>query len=987
MAKNEGIFIEKYNRLNPSQKKAVDTIEGPVMVVAGPGTGKTTILTLRIANIMRQTDVGPSGILALTFTETGTKAMRRKLIEIVGAEGHKVGIYTFHGFCNEIIKEYPEDFPYIIGSKNASDVDRVKIIETILEENDFEYIKPYGDNYYYVHKILSHIQNVKREGCTPEKFKEILDIRKEDFKSDPNAHHEKGRYKGKMKGEFKDREKLLNRDTEFLKAYTLYQEALRDKKMIDFEDMIIEVVKSLETNEDLLLTLQEKYQYILADEHQDTNNAQNKILELLSNFHPNPNIFIVGDEKQAIFRFQGASLENFLYFQRLYKDTTLIQLENNYRSTQHILDNAQSLISRNKVDEKLHVILKSNTSFKDAPVSVYSFPKIQDEIHFIAEDIKMKIKDGIKPEEIAIIYRNNRDSFELARVLEKTDIPFAIFSSQDILEHIDIRRFIILLRAVNDISNDVYITEAMYISYFNIHPMDICSVLDIAKKEKRRVLDVLVNDLKKINLQNISALQSFVYFIEDLGKKSKTIDVLSLAEETLHKSGYLENIINNPVPYERLSMLDTFFGEMKKVTENHAHFSTEEFLNHLDIIKKYKISIRDKSILNRNGVRLMTVHGSKGLEFEDVYIFDAVHSKWGKNKKADSFSPVLDFQEDNSEDERRLFYVALTRAKGNVTITYSNSKDDGTETLPTRFLEELHQDLVVYKEGKSIDLKKIYEVSAVNTTKPTLHDKDYLNKRFLDQPFSVTALNNYLKCPWHYFYVNLVRLPKTYTKYQTYGVIAHSLLQEFYNSFKDIPMTKDIYFERFNYYLNHKLLDEATHNELKKKGEKNLGGYFDFYFEDIKAPLETEYKVYSEFEIDNNTKITLTGNLDRIDKISSDKVSVIDYKTSKIKSRNNILGKTKDSDGAIFRQLSFYAFLLKSGDTPYEMTEGVIDFLEPDNKGNFKKEKIDITIDDINNIEDVMRTVTKEILDLSFWDKKCSDETCAYCKLHENKNS
>lgn len=985
MLKNDDIFLEKYNKLNQSQRAAVDMIEGPVMVVAGPGTGKTTILTLRIANILRKTDVGPSAILALTFTESGVKAMRRKLLEIIGGEAHKVGIHTFHSFCNEVIKDYPDDFPYIIGSSNATDVDRVKIIETILEKNNFEYIKPYGDNYYYVYPILSHIQNVKREGFTPEKFKELLDKKKNDFLSIEDLYHEKGKYKGEMKGVYKAKEKLMKRDEEFLKVYELYQSTLREKKMIDFEDMIIEVVRSLEDNNELLLMLQEKYQYILADEHQDANNAQNKILELLSNFHSRPNIFVVGDEKQAIFRFQGASLENFLYFQRLYGDTELVQLEDNYRSTQHILDNALSLIKNNKTSQNLHVVLKSNTSYRDRPIKVHSFPKVYDEINFIINDIKRKIDTGVSPEEIAIIYRNNKDSFELARILEKTDIPFVIFSDQDILEHVDIRRFITLLRAVSNISNDVYLTEAMHISYFNIHPMDVYTVLDFARASKKKILDVLLNDVEKLKIQDINALQSFVSFVEEIGRKSKTTDVLTLAEEVLNKSGYLQNIISNPVPYERLAVLDTFFNEMRKVTANHSHFLVDEFLEHLDVVKKYKISVRNKGTVNRNGIRLMTAHRSKGLEFENVYIYDAVQKKWGASNSRNLFSPILDFEEDGCEDERRLFYVALTRAKYNVVITYANSREDDTETLPTQFLDELHQDMVSYTDGEEVPLVDVYNGIIDEKPKPTLHDKEYLNKRFLEQPFSVTALNNYLKCPWTYFYTNLIRLPKTYSKQQTYGTIVHDVLQEFYESFKEVPMTKDAFMKRFYYHLDRQLLDEMTHDELRKKGENTLGGYFDFYFEDIKVPLETEYKVFGECKIDEKNTLTLTGKLDKIDDAGEGKVNVVDYKTSKIKTRNDILGKTKNSDGSIFRQLAYYALLLRTGDTPYKMQGGVIDFVEPDEKGNYKKEKFEVTHDDVEELIATIQKVAMEILNLEFWDKRCDDAECQYCKLRENQ--
>ena len=378
-------FDKEYKRLNKAQRQAVDTIEGPVMVVAGPGTGKTQILTLRIANILRETQADAENILALTFTESGVSSMRKRLAELIGSDAYRINITTFHAFANDIIKQYPEYFPHIIGSESITDVDQITIIQDIIEGVSLEFLKPFGDVFLYVKDIIRAIKELKREGVSPEEFTSVVTEELTQFELIDDLYHQKGAHKGKMKGKYVTYKKQIDKNKELSHVYTLYQEKLHTTKQYDFEDMIVEVLRTLEREEDLLRILQEQYQYVLVDEHQDTNNAQNKILELLLNFHPQPNIFVVGDEKQAIYRFQGASLQNFYYFTYLYKEAVIINLSENYRSTQRVLDSAHSVIPK---EESLSAALRED----DHPVSVVSLPDLSSEMAYVANNIQTCIQ-------------------------------------------------------------------------------------------------------------------------------------------------------------------------------------------------------------------------------------------------------------------------------------------------------------------------------------------------------------------------------------------------------------------------------------------------------------------------------------------------------------------------------------------------------------------------------------------------------------------
>src|SRR3989344_2064300 len=421
-------FEERYKALNKEQKEAVDTIEGPVLVVAGPGTGKTEILTLRIANILKKTDTKPENILALTFTDAASGNMRRRLISLIEASAYRVNIETFHSFCNKIIKDYPEYFPTIIGSSNITEVESVDILEGLIEKLLLQILNPWGDPFYYIRDIYKKIEELKREGISPEKFTELLAKEERRFKSRDDLIHEKGAHKGKMKSEHKDFERQLEKNKELAMVYAAYQK-------------------------------------ILGDEHQDTNNAQNKILEMMGDFHKNPNIFIVGYEKQAIFRFQGASIENFNYFKKLYPKAKLVRLGINYRSGQNILDAAHSLLSPGGQ-------LISSDKKKVSNIKVGEFTDKNVELYFIAEKIKELLKKNVSPKEITILYRSNKEAFPLAEVLEKSGIIYSIESDENLLGERFVRKILAILLAIENFENDQFLVPVLHIEEFDIDPVD-----------------------------------------------------------------------------------------------------------------------------------------------------------------------------------------------------------------------------------------------------------------------------------------------------------------------------------------------------------------------------------------------------------------------------------------------------------------------------------------------------------------------------------
>lgn len=989
---NSEPFKEHYKRLNAEQKSAVDAIDGPVMVVAGPGTGKTQILTLRIANILRETDTRPENILALTFTESGVVSMRRRLSEIIGSQSYSVIISTFHGFCNDIIKNYPEEFPRIIGSQNITEVDQINIIEDILTKLPFKEIKPFGNTFYFIKDILKSINDLKKEGVSPDKFGKLMKKESEDFKSITDLYHEKGAHKGKMKGDYQKLLKEIKKNEELAEVYKHYEKQLTKAKLYDYNDMIMEVLRELSTNKDLLLILQEQHQYILVDEHQDTNNAQNKIMELLCNFHPNPNIFVVGDEKQAIFRFQGASLENFIYFKKLYPKAKLIILEENYRSTQAILDSAHSVL---QVGKKL----KSNTKHENIKIRLYEFPSSETELYFLAKDVKTKIESGIAPQEIAILYRDNKDVFQIAKMFERIGIPFSIESDQDLMSDHDIKKIILLLKTINEFGRPEKLLEAMHIDFLNIHPLDIYKITAYSYKNKISPYDVVRSKkiMSGLDLDSKTNIRNFYMRLAGWATMSKNQSLPDFFEFLIRESEFLAYIMKQPDAIEKMNKLNGLFDEIKTLIEKHKNFKLKDFLDYINTLESHDLLIK-KSLGQKSAkqVRLMTAHKSKGQEFEYVYIINAYNGHWGNKRRTSllslpnsvfSLSNELSAKDEKNNDERRLFYVALTRAKKAVSITYSKESATKKEQIPCQFIQEIKPELLdvmpTEKYEKEFESEKEIVFSPPKIKGTDIKDKEFIKELFMQRGFSVTALNNYLRCPWSYFYTNLLRIPKAATKHELYGTAVHNALKDFFGTFKERTPDKQFLIDKFAFYLNREPLQEKDFEESLEKGKKALGGYYETYKNAFTVPIATEFNIAG---IMLTPEVRLTGKIDKIELIGAGNgVNVVDYKTGKPKTRGEIEGSTQNSNGDIKRQLIFYNLLLNKYENgkKFKMVSGDIDFIEPDDKGRYKKEKFSINPEETEELEKLILKTTGEILSLSFWDKNCEEKDCEFCDLRK----
>jgi len=996
-------FLKYYSALNSKQKQAVDTIEGPVMVVAGPGTGKTQILTLRIANILRKTDTQPEQVLALTFTEAGVAAMRKRLFEIMGVAAYRVPIHTFHGFCNEVIQKFSSHFTTLLGSRPANEVDRITCLQNVFDSTELEMLASLRSPYHYVKKVLGAISLLKREALSPNDLRVRLAEEQKVIAEAGDYRHEKGAYKGKVRGEYLKREEEIAKMRELALLYEKYEAMLQEKRLYDFDDMILSVVRALEQDEQLRLMVQEEYQYVLADEHQDANGAQNKVLELLASFHSSPNLFIVGDSKQAIYRFQGASLENFLYFQKRFPEAILVHLEDNYRSTQTILDGAQCAMKDRISEEAVlpsasgstasRLLARAGHEEKKIRVTAYASPL--EEATGIAKQIQEHVSRGVPAEEIALFTRTNMELGLYAQALLRAGIPVSVETKDDVLDDPHIEKLLTLIRAALAVGDDGPLVATLHLDCFSVPELDIFLLLREAGRRRRTLWQLLRGDesLTALGLSHPDAARKVATLIASWAKLGANESPAVLVSKIATESGLLAQLLALPDAESKLHKLEVMLGYVENYTRTHRRARLRDLSELLALLDEYNV-LEAKTKRGALGkVQLMTAHRAKGLEYDVVYVVNAVEGNWsGGRSRTDFKIPdlVATTKEEEAADERRLFFVALTRARHSLQVTYSETRTDGGALFPSRFLTEIPASLV---ERETVsDTVSVTERAASLipvTLSPRTHEqlRFFVRETLAERGLAVTGLNNYLSCPWKYFYRTLLRVPEPQTVPLMFGNAVHRTLRAYFDGYAlKEEMSRDDLATRLARELEREALTDKELARAREEGAAALLGYYDTYVHTWPREIKNEFPVDATMLV-GDFSLRLTGKLDKVEFLSESRVRVVDYKTGQPKSRNDIEGKTKNSDGDYKRQLVFYQLLLDTREQPLQMQSGVIDFVMPSKSGKYVREEFVITDVEVAEVRAQILAMAEDLFTLAFWERGCGEQDCEYCHLRNVSSS
>ena len=1023
-------FLKALSSLNPQQLAAVNKMDGPVLVVAGPGTGKTQILAARIGKILTETDALAHEVLCLTYTDAGAVAMRKRLFDFIGPDAYRVNIYTFHAFCNEVIQENLEYF----GKMNLeaiSDLESALLFRELVDEmpNDHLLKRFTGDVYFDVKRLKDLFSAMKRESWDAATIQKAV----ADYLADL-PFREEFMYKrtipakGVKAGDPKQKniDAAAERMDQLLAAVALYQNydaKMKERGRYDYDDMILWVLKAFAESEHILRRYQERYQYILVDEFQDTSGSQNELLKHLLNYWAVPNVFVVGDDDQSIYKFQGANMKNIIDFANDYvKSLYTVVLKQNYRSNQHILNVSKTLIDHNKerltkeldLDKNLEA---ANPRFDNTAIEplLREYENPAHEVVHIAQSIEQLLADGAEPGEIAVIYRNHSQVEELLHFLEQKGIPVSTRRKVNILELpfgekiVDIMRYL-AAELESPYSGDELLFKIMHYDFLGIPPIEIAKAsikvakdnYSLGKDQPKTSIRQYVTELREAARPDLfsdvqfAEMKYFIGNIDYLLKASVSLTLQQFFQQLISKTGILKYIMQQPDKGWYMQILTSFFNFLKDESRKNPDITLADLIATINLMKDTKISLDlNQVIFTGNGVNFMTAHGAKGLEFEHVFLLGCTKKIWdekGSNRGfslPDTLTQAAKDDKAHIEESRRLFYVALTRAKQYLMVSYPRTNEKGAEQESSQFVGEILAATQLSVERPKVNedtLMEFYATRFNEADKPKvdLIDKNYIDELLQDYTLSVTHLNNYLDCPLKFYFQNLIKVPTGKSPAATFGQAVHYALNKAFKALKgnndEFPFT-DEFMGDFKWYM-YRNRDAFTAEDYKLRvdfGEKILPAYYNLNIERWNKVALTE-KDIKNVEIEG---VPIKGKLDKIE-FNGQQVNVVDYKTGKYQYAKAKFKRPTDIEligGDYWRQAVFYKILIDHDrSNTWDVVSTEFEFIEPLPSGEYYKEKVVISPDDVAAVTTQIKTVYGQIMNHEFG-TGCGKKDCDWCSF------
>jgi len=1028
-------FLADYERLNAEQRRAVDHIEGPVMVIAGPGTGKTQILAARIGKILLETDSNPNNILCLTYTDAGVIAMRKRLLDFIGPDAYKVGIYTFHAFCNDVIQENLSLFEKT-KLDPISELERIELLKQLIDAFPKNHpLKRYrGDVYFEINNLHSLFSTMKKEGWTPPYISQCID----DYIASLPAREEyiykrkQGEYKAgdvkkdKLEAEIEKMGKLRAAVNEFDR----FQEMMRKKNRYDFDDMINWVIRSFEENKSLLARYQEQYQYILVDEYQDTSGTQNRLVQLLINYWESPNVFVVGDDDQSIYRFQGASVENMQLFAESYKDDLLtVVLTNNYRSTQPILDVSKILINRNeeRLVKRLQGLTKELISANEKIRHLTHTPAIKEyesqrhEMIDITIEVEKLLAQGVAPGRISVLYKENKYGDELSQYFKLRNIPVYSKRSQNILCIPLARKIIMILKYLaaehdSPYGGDEMLFELLHYDWFRIPAIEVARLsIEAANRrsagDKTSLRQHLCEKSKEVPRDLFSTgphagLKKACELLEKWLADVPNITLQNLFENIIREGNVIGYIIQQPDKIWLMQVLTGLFEFIREETRRNPYMGLEELVSIIELMEKEDLSLPLVQISGTDkGVNLLTTHGSKGLEFEYVFVAGVNTNSWEKKRKPgggytfpDNLFTSLPKQKEE-EELRRLFYVALTRAEQYLNISYSRFRTDGKELEPSMFIAEIQDKYEIPVQKVILGEEVVAEFQSLHFAIGAMPEIEKMEADFVDRlldkfVMNVTALNNYLNCPLEFYFRNLIRIPSPKNEATEFGSAVHYALEQLFYKMMgsaerggktEFP-PKTEFLNDFEWYM-HRHRESFTREQFARRlehGHEVLGNYYDKYILTFNKIVAVERNIRNVVV----KGVPLKGKLDKLE-FDGKSVNVVDYKTG---DPEKALAKLKGPSekvplgGDYWRQAVFYKILVDNYEQKdWKVVSTEFDFIEPDKKKIYRREKVVIKEEDTATVLHQITDTWKKIQSREFY-TGCGREDCHWCNFVKTNN-
>ena len=898
-------------QLNDAQQRAIQHRDGPLLVIAGAGTGKTRVITERIRHLL-ESDATLSGenILGLTFTDKAAGEMKGRVIRLVGDRARDVTLKTFHAFCESLLKgKNPQ-------ARMLDKVDHWILLRRNLSRLQLDRYRRLAEPGQFLNDFVEFFSRCQDELVSCDDYQRYidelatqLDAERDQLDSDTLA----------------ERQESVAREQEIARAYRASEELLREKRCSSFGTLITGAVELLERDADFRASLQKRYRYILVDEFQDTNIAQLRLLELLVN--ESRNIFAVGDNDQAIYRFRGASFSSFKLFLERFagwregQDSTpfRVTLTENYRSTPNILRVATQVIAQNTVSADFPKKVLSSNKPQGEKIRLMEFATADDEARWIASELQRIHKAGRRWRDFAVLYRAHGHRDELVTELSRREIPFVI-SRLSILEHPLVKDVLAYLRLIATPYDDIATARVLATPAWQLAPVDLVRFAERARKDRTRIYDVLQTQPPALPFDpSHHRLGELLEFVSGQRKTMKRRDARHILADLFEWLEIYQRVSTQDREY--IKRLAEFVKEWEDKSDTRK---LPEFIEYLDYFEQANGAVCLEDDAPGDAVRLMTVHGAKGLEFSHVFVMRVNRNKFPQPERPHVFEfPAALMKEGQPEEqfhnqeERRLFYVALTRAEDRLTITALTEKKG---RVPP-FIEDILMDpRLQRRDVLQLAPKSVADAAngaRANTPSQTgllfaSIDLPKISSRitqwaetFLPSPaepleLNASAVDSYRKCPQKYLFAYLWSLQEGPKATLTFGRVMHSTIRRVMSEFKKGNRLAFDEVQRLfeTEWSASGFEDEYQEGEYKKDGLEQLRILHQALLDETPEILELEKKF--ALPIENN--IVLTGRIDQINSLGRSEVEIVDYKTGRPK---------KETEARKDLQLSIYAIAAK----------------------------------------------------------------------------
>lgn len=895
-------------KLNSEQKEAVEFGDGPLLIIAGAGTGKTTVITERIKHLISAGRAKPSEILALTFTEKSAREMEERVDVIMPYGYTELWISTFHSFCDRIMRQEAIHIGLNPAYKLMTDADATMILRKNLFSFGLDYFRPLGNPTKFIGGMLTHFDRLRDEDVTPEQYVDWIgsDLKK---RSDPFV--------------------------ELARAYKAYQEIKTKEGLMDFADLIGHTLTLFRSRPNILKQYQNQFKYLLVDEFQDTNIAQNELVKLMAG--KQVNLTVVADDDQAVYKWRGASVSNVLQFRKTYPNAHLIVLSKNYRSTQTILDTSYRLIAHNNPDrlevrEGINKKLVSTRDIQGERVAFIHADRVENEADIVAKEIK-RLGGKYQWKNFAILVRANNHAEPFTRALSRAGIPYQFLGPGQLFRQPEIKDLIAYLSVLSNFDDNVSLFRVLSMEYFKISVRDIVSIANFSKKYSLSLFEACEAVVGKRTFTNIRL--PFIS-LETRAKLEKMITMIVrhlglLTKETagqilfyfLQDSGMMKSILEYKAPLDerKAQNITKFFNKLKTYEGEHEDASVTAVLDWIMLSMELGESTlaSDFDWTENDAVNMLTVHSAKGLEFNVVFLVNLVSQRFPTTERREKIpipdamvKEILPEGDYHLEEERRLFYVGMTRARDRLILTAADYYGEGKrEKKISPFVYEALGDSVasavtVQKQLSLLDWQKVEEQ---NVDKPSKIKIDYL---------SYSQIEAFLLCPLHYKLRNILGIQAAPSPALSFGLSVHAALKEFYQCKQQgQKVSKDFLLELLDKnWIREGYTNKRYEQEMHKRGQTYLKEYFQKSFDPNVTPLLVEQPFTIPFRTAGR-QLKIGGKIDRVDELADGKIEIIDYKTGRMPSR-------REMDTSL--QLSIYAMAATEIPTPpfYKKPEEIV---------------------------------------------------------------